>query len=531
MHTRRFNFLSSAAAVDSQPGVEVRLCHWFSFCHSSIEGSYWRQLAVHTPELWTSIHIDIKNLVRRTKIGATSLLQTVLKRSDQVPLDIHVIYPSQPDRTHPWSFWQHLFDCVCHESERWKTLRLVLEKCYWNHYPIISPPRDASFSMLEEVYITQLQDPMGGDFLCALGRSRRLRRLFLDGNCREVGHVVSSIPWSQLTELRLNDRDISTLLAEILPLCSNLRTFTTAGYGWKKGDQLCTTVSSTSYTHSIVEVDLLDLGAARNATLASHLAMITLPSLRDLRIHHQFSHDVGPIIDLIERSDCNLISLWCSSGIPMSEGPIGRILQTPQIQRTLRKLTISGPIFGNTLLNRFFDASNAGQPATSSTFLPILQELSIGRFMAWDIDPYDQLLGRKLPSRSFRDSLTNLGVRADFTNGSESIWFDITPLTTVAVLKSMWDMAFTLWHLSRLARGTSNVVSSCSVRPLHPMSFRTRKSLLIYELQPYILPSHLYLPTDSIFKCYERNFGFLSAPAVGEDVERIRSLVCQMSFL
>jgi len=347
-----------------------------------------------------------------------------------------------------------LFHCVFDESGRWRTAHIDFWYCNLDDYPIISLSQHPPFALLEEVTIECPREPLGGELLRAFGRSLRLKKLIVKEDCSEIEEVISDIPWSQLAELELQDDDLfieEETLAKILLLCSNLRTFRAASYGWKKQDDHYTTPLSTSHAHTIVELSLTDSPDLANR-IASDLTLsnLVLPSLRHLRVNHQFEHDVDQIIDLIERSDCDLISLCYSGWYSMPEGSIERVLRTPRIQRSLQKLTIKGPIYGSALLKCFFDASNTTYPTTSSTFLPKLQELSIERFIASGINAYGRLLGRTLPSRRFGDIFCQLGVTANFTNDSENIRFNVTPLTEHSLVNFLWNVVTTLKEVDRI---------------------------------------------------------------------------------
>ncbi|PPQ86125.1 hypothetical protein CVT25_002760 [Psilocybe cyanescens] len=98
----------------------------------------WRQISLSTPELWKQLPtLELQEM--RTRTGAyLDYLNEVLKRSKNVPIDIHIHSRSSTDLPHP------VIDILLQHSERWGMLRL--EACH-AIIPLFQPAKGRLMSL------------------------------------------------------------------------------------------------------------------------------------------------------------------------------------------------------------------------------------------------------------------------------------------------------------------------------------------------------------------------------------------------
>ena len=350
--------------------------------------SYWRQLALHTPVLWTLIDVDIDWIREQNHLWTKFLLDTVLKRSNQLLLDVVILYPLYMQESQLCSRWQGLFDRLCDETERWRSFHLT-SKFSWGYkeFPICSPPQGTSFASLVEVKISGEHRGKAVALFRALGGSPRLERLCLD-RFDNVKDIIPDFPWFKLVELEVCRHYMYELdfdfLRNLLPLCSNLQTFSCPMYKWEMislGGRLPRTTPPSA--HHIVNLSLKKRVSTERIARDLGLSSLSLPSLQYLEVDEQFVQGAAQIADLIERSGCSLTSLWFSNVDIMSVMSIIRLIRLPQVQESLQELVLSGSIYGKTLLECFFGAcdSTTDMAKDPCFFLPSLRKLNINSFM------------------------------------------------------------------------------------------------------------------------------------------------------
>ena len=90
----------------------------------------WRNIAVVTPELWTSPNIVMYD--ERTSDMVVEILDLWLNRSRNLPL--HISFVGDVNWMLDYSYWEPIFERAKTCSERWETLRLEMSRKAWCHF-------------------------------------------------------------------------------------------------------------------------------------------------------------------------------------------------------------------------------------------------------------------------------------------------------------------------------------------------------------------------------------------------------------
>ncbi|KAF9534040.1 hypothetical protein CPB83DRAFT_845001 [Crepidotus variabilis] len=202
--------------------------------------SKWREIALSTPQLWTSIHISIPRStsyhsqdetevddynvkVAKTVKKCASAVDSWLARSGACPLDISLFSYGMIDST----YCEEIFTVVRKYSMHWKKLDFVCPADCFQTFASLSPSDVPLLKIL-----TIKADHNWGEnqsFLwtnCGIFEASKLREVSLS----EVNEDPTSLPfkWSQLTSLtllkvgRLHNPPNNRRLFDILRQCVNL---------------------------------------------------------------------------------------------------------------------------------------------------------------------------------------------------------------------------------------------------------------------------------------------------------------------
>lgn len=332
--------------------------------------SYWRTLAINTPDLWSALHINYKDPAE--DIPATNLW---LKRSTNRPLSLSLAIDFGEQSQ------QAILDALCRHSNRWKHVRFDFRHLYCppmysldiaeDSIPQLSTfefhARDISSTNLTPIIrllktapklreVTWVDDLADTDMLLELPLNQLTRlSLAMDhgtldyiqilNRCSNIQHIRITRPLlssyqiyqskpsplflDKLTSLTIS-YDLTAVLDHlVLPALKHVRIFT-ANHGSDKRGEPSHTTKSYSYESLLHH---------------SHY------SLLQPRVSHASNRtevwDPSPLISLIDRSTCDISTL--SLCAPMMENAL--LLCLSKTSAELVSLELEGVEVGDKVLN------------------------------------------------------------------------------------------------------------------------------------------------------------------------------------
>ncbi len=91
--------------------------------------SLWRELALATPALWTTVGIEIRNLTMDPLVGG-QVINTWLERSRTLPLVLELMYlPGWLQSTMPTTLLETILSVFYSHSSRWQVVTLCFSWC------------------------------------------------------------------------------------------------------------------------------------------------------------------------------------------------------------------------------------------------------------------------------------------------------------------------------------------------------------------------------------------------------------------
>jgi F-box-like len=329
--------------------------------------SYWRTLAINTPDLWSAFHINYKDPAE--DIPATNLW---LKRSTNRPLSLSLAIDFGEQSQ------QAILDALCRHSNRWKHVRFDFRHLYCppmysldiaedsipqlttfefhardisstNLSPIIrllkTAPRLqevtwvddlADTDMLLELPLNQLtrlslaMDHGTLDYIQILNRCSNLQHIRITRPLRIHQPKPSPLFLDKLTSLTISYDLTAVLDYLVLPALKHVRIFTANHGSDKRGEPPYPTTKSYSYE-----------------SLLHHSHYLHLQP----RVSHSGNRaevwDPSPLISLIDRSTCDISTL--SLCAPMMENAL--LLCLSKISADLVSLELEGVEVGDKVLN------------------------------------------------------------------------------------------------------------------------------------------------------------------------------------
>uniref|UniRef100_A0A0W0F4X1 F-box domain-containing protein n=1 Tax=Moniliophthora roreri TaxID=221103 RepID=A0A0W0F4X1_MONRR len=327
---------------------------------------YWREVAINTPELWTSIRIDgygITGLRPRTDsngaskpkpINSLTMLSSALEWSAGLPLHVWIV-----SHVHgSIEFYQCLYDLLMPTCTRWKSLKLscTLDELFGSNF--LGRYGAPTFPGLEELNVM----PYDVILFNAIQRhAPQLNAVCLRGELSIFWEGCDPSLWKRLTCLEVTRYTQQSVLA-VLQQCNRLETLVVrdAGFSDRVGQRI-----APIELRSLRRLQIPIMGGREDAgwALPSYLILpnLTYLAVRDIEVWGT----LDTVMEMVQRSGCTLRTLELNINSP-KDVSIGRLLRmTPQASR----LILRGPV-----LSWLFDqmASNSGSP-----LVPNLEHLSV----------------------------------------------------------------------------------------------------------------------------------------------------------
>ena len=333
--------------------------------------SYWRTLAINTPDLWSAFHINYKDPAE--DIPATNLW---LKRSTNRPLSLSLAIDFGEQSQ------QAILDALCRHSNRWKHVRFDFRHLYCPPMYSLDIAEDSIPQLSTfEFHARDISRTNLSPVTRLLRTAPKLREVTWVDDLADTDMVLE-LPLNQLTRLSLA-MDHGTLdYIQILNRCSNLQHIRITRpllssyqiYQSKHSPLFLDKLTSLTISYDLTAVlDHLLLPALKHVRIftASHESnnkrgepsyptkAYSYESLLHhshyLPLHSRVSHtsnktevwDPSPLISLIDRSTCDISTL--SLCAPMMENALLRCLSKTSAE--LVSLELEGVEVGDKVLN------------------------------------------------------------------------------------------------------------------------------------------------------------------------------------
>lgn len=257
-----------------------------SVCHT------WRSIALSTPQLWTSIHIQIMG---ESSIEVrTELAKQWLRRSGQLPLSISLTFAD----TYPTHMVEPLFEVMREYSLRWRHLTLRIASLYYQK--LVN--RHDTLPSLEEILLYPPTESIwvSADTF-AVGPTPALRHLAVSN----ISLAKVPVSWAQLTTFSATD----IFLADIMGLLRTAPALERMRLARISGSTGIFPLPTTPITHNALRALSLHPDGDVAAKLELLLARLELPELERLECDFTGSRDripVEAIVALVARSACTL---------------------------------------------------------------------------------------------------------------------------------------------------------------------------------------------------------------------------------
>ena len=330
--------------------------------------SYWRTLAINTPELWSAFHINYKDPAE--DIPATNLW---LKRSTNRPLSLSLAIDFGEQNQ------QAILDALCRHSNRWKHVRFDFRHLYCPPMYSLDIAEDSIQQLATfEFHARDISSTNLSPIIRLLETAPKLREVTWVDDLADTDMLLA-LPLDQLTRLSLA-MDHGTLdYIQILNRCSNLQHIRITR-PLLSSFQICQSKPSPLFLDKLTSLTI-------SYDLTAVLDYLVLPALKHVRIftanhgsdkrgqpsyptksysyesllHHshylqpRVSHtsnrtevwDPSPLISLIDRSTCDISTL--SLCAPMMENAL--LLCLSKTSTELVSLELEGVEIGDKVLN------------------------------------------------------------------------------------------------------------------------------------------------------------------------------------
>ncbi|KAK1230053.1 hypothetical protein PQX77_006869 [Marasmius sp. AFHP31] len=319
----------------------------------------WRNSALLIPSLWTAIYVNTKELSSRTEDGCIAMLEFVLARSSDRPLDVNILMVA--GYSHPGERWQPLLDMLRKQSYRWRSFTLFMPAQQdfesLSHYfalPSLHPLGDAAqtgFYKLESVELHNAHCSVHPSLYEALRQSPRLNKVvLLPIDSLSTGLDMPNLPWDQVSYLDISG--IRETLPEYqflsaLSQSPNLQTLVARQHQLRANFQRASPLLKIDTLHTL-EIHLVrrDRYQEGRSFIATYLVLPNLKHLRvrgfDHDVHHQDFIAITRILEQTTGIELDSLSL---SGITLEDTHVLDILRHHAVQR-VTWLEVDGEMFG-----------------------------------------------------------------------------------------------------------------------------------------------------------------------------------------
>ncbi|KAJ7659323.1 hypothetical protein DFH06DRAFT_1472688 [Mycena polygramma] len=333
-------------------------------CHS------WREIAVATPSLWQSIHINEGQASHR--LGSGQLLEMWLHRSASLPLSLSFARSDAGA--------QSLIDASLNHHRRWRELELSSKAS--SHGAVVIDGTDKDFPLLRKVTLKSWDDVSWGGVIIQNAPILHEASVAIG-----AGTSGARLPWAQLIRLCLFTHNSAAECLPILSQCSDLLLRLAQ-------DTFLPRPATDLYNQPHLTLNSLQSLEVNSTALVPHL---TLPCLRRLTLSDGYvPGDIGPFQALFSRSNCSLLQLT----VLVADHKFRPLTLLPLFQLV--------PTITHLRLNFKFAAVHQVMASLSlPSTLPSLATLTI---LAYRVrDDYDELLD-VLRSRRANDTLQSFSL-------------------------------------------------------------------------------------------------------------------------
>ncbi|KAF9256082.1 hypothetical protein L218DRAFT_1028231 [Marasmius fiardii PR-910] len=321
--------------------------------------SFWRTVAIGTPSLWSSIHIDSEDLNSRTDLnGGIQILRSVLDNSKVHPLDVKIIMTSE--QLGILTRWQKLYDMLHAHCHRWRSLALYLppdversraRMVQLQFLSISCRSTLRGFEILESVELSHIYSSSDHSLLLALQRAPALKKAILLSFDKSFQAPSLTLPWRQLRYLDISTADGSPFpeqqVMSALSQCTSLQTLVL------RHDRICSSENHSISSHppppfQLDALHTLEIRFSPPAWVTSRTEWITsrftLPNLRTLLLRDvrwNMDNDLSSLEAMLQRSSCTIQTLEVS-GISVGDVSVLRLLRHPSVVYHLERLILKG---------------------------------------------------------------------------------------------------------------------------------------------------------------------------------------------
>ncbi|KAF7329443.1 MFS general substrate transporter [Mycena kentingensis (nom. inval.)] len=263
----------------------------------------WRQIAVNTPALWSTLNIDLTEAYKAVAAASmSSAVKTHLLRSGTMPLTIHLecaIYAN-----HLAEPMTRILSLLFTHSSRWRYARFS-QIPVDVRLPTNLRPSDTHMPLLQRLHF--------------LSRSSSLERVLQPLDAPALRHLETRLSldsrfdnlfsgsWANLTVLKLMDTFIQT----VLPIVRQTSTLTFLWVSLYLGNVGPMEPVALPHLHTFIVEPLPE----SSRTLSSFFSRLHLPGLRRLALDDneaENNNDLQSICEALDRWGCPLAGLYAS---------------------------------------------------------------------------------------------------------------------------------------------------------------------------------------------------------------------------
>jgi len=323
----------------------------------------WKNIALGTPELWSSILVEIQKGVcypdKRVveawleRSGSSPLSISIEERdpflrssSAGVDLTLPTVPDAEPESEHPTeSAVSSMFEVFIPHHSRWQKVHVRYKDAWSEKTGFASLPKDTSFPLLEELYLEKSYWLEQDDVDRITSTMLSAPRLHSVNWLSQKPFTTLTFPWAQLTHF---------WLGHIISMAEGLRIITFCPYLTSLELTLILPVQITimSNSVSVVHNNLQRLHLSTAGSLGILFDKLTLPALKDLslsEVHGAFPN-IPPVhishwpqsqfLAFLLRSGC-VVKHFIIQECDISAEEMVECLAHPQISASLDSLSIT----------------------------------------------------------------------------------------------------------------------------------------------------------------------------------------------